>query len=186
MNERKIMFCEKHGDTEFGLYKNGNKQKWRCLKCMIEATQKRRNNLKQMALQYKGNKCCICGYNKCQSALEFHHLNSEEKEFGIAAKGYTRSWEETKKELDKCILVCANCHREIHSNLINLENYNTSITCEINKNDFNQLSKSKYKFTLQEIESKRLEYNNWQEVADFYKISLATLKRHRKELQNKI
>lgn len=44
-----------------------------------------------MALEYKGNKCSICGYDKCLGALEFHHLDSEEKDFGISEKGYTRA-----------------------------------------------------------------------------------------------
>lgn len=79
---------------------------------LIKAVAKRRRKVKQMAIEYKGGKCQICGYNKYQGALEFHHINGK-KEFGIGDKGYTRSWESTKSELDKCILVCANCHREI-------------------------------------------------------------------------
>ena len=51
-------------------------------------------------------------------ALEFHHLDPSQKDFGISSKGYTRSWDKVKEELDKCILVCSNCHREIHSGLI--------------------------------------------------------------------
>lgn len=64
------------------------------------------------SLEYKGFKCEICGYDKCIAALEFHH--PYEKDFGISSKGYTRAWEKVKLELDKCILVCSNCHREIH------------------------------------------------------------------------
>ena len=81
--------------------------------------QKRRLKVKQMSIEYKGGKCEKCGYNKCIAALEFHHLNPEEKDFGIGSKGYTRSWEKVKEELDKCILVCANCHREIHEEINN-------------------------------------------------------------------
>ena len=55
-------------------------------------------------MEYKGGKCEICGYNKCVSALEFHHKNPLEKDFGIGAKGYTRSIEKNKKEVDKCNL----------------------------------------------------------------------------------
>lgn len=50
-------------------------------------------------------------------ALEFHHLASARKDFGISSKGYTRSWKKIQEELDKCILLCANCHREAHSTL---------------------------------------------------------------------
>ena len=106
-----IRFCKKHGYTEFTLDSHNN---WRCKKCRSEAVQKRREKLKLMAIEYKGGKCEICGYNKCPDALEFHHVNPEEKEFGIGQKGYTRSFDDVKKELDKCLLVCSNCHREIH------------------------------------------------------------------------
>ena len=47
-------------------------------------------------------------------------LDPNKKDFGIANKGYTRSWEKVQEELDKCIMVCANCHREIHDGLIQL------------------------------------------------------------------
>jgi len=75
----------------------------------------RRKKLKQKAIEYKGGKCELCSYSKCIAALEFHHKNSQDKDFGIAANGHTKSWENLKKELNKCQLVCANCHRELHS-----------------------------------------------------------------------
>jgi DNA replicative helicase MCM subunit Mcm2 (Cdc46/Mcm family) len=56
-------------------------------------------------------------YSKCSEALEFHHIDEREKDFGISMKGYTRSWTKVKQELDKCLLVCANCHRELHSKI---------------------------------------------------------------------
>lgn len=67
-------------------------------------------------VNYKGGKCEICGYNKSLRALEFHHVNPEEKNFGIAGKTY--SLDKLKKEADKCILVCSNCHSEIHDGSI--------------------------------------------------------------------
>lgn len=112
--ERMIQHCKKHGDT---IYVKEGRGRWRCRMCRIEAVQRRRKELKLKAVEYKGGKCNICGYNKCIDALEFHHLNETEKSFGIGAKGYTRSWEKVKEELDKCILVCANCHREIHAGM---------------------------------------------------------------------
>ena len=51
--------------------------------------------------------------------MEFHHLDPKGKDFGISDKGYTRSWQKVKEELDKCIMICANCHREIHEKIIN-------------------------------------------------------------------
>jgi len=79
---------------------------------LIAAVTKRRKVLRQKAIEYKAGKCKICGYNKCQGALEFHHFKNH-KNFGISQKGYTRSWEKVKKELNLCILLCANCHREV-------------------------------------------------------------------------
>lgn len=75
-----------------------------------------RQKLKEKLVNYKGGKCEICGYDKCIAALDFHHLNPEEKEFGIT-NGKVIPFELAKKEADKCILVCSNCHREIHYNL---------------------------------------------------------------------
>lgn len=74
-----------------------------------------KNRIKKWALEYKGNKCEICGYNKCEEALEFHHLNPNEKDFCISDRDIKLNWLKIKEELDKCQLVCANCHREIHS-----------------------------------------------------------------------
>ena len=79
-----------------------------------KAVAKRRKKIKELAVEYKGGKCQICKYSKCIGALELHHIKPDQKSFGIGDKGYTRSWEKVRAELDKCILVCAVCHREIH------------------------------------------------------------------------
>ena len=84
---------------------------------LILAVAKRRRKIKEMSIAYKGGKCQICGYSKYGGALDLHHVNPDTKEFGIADKGYTRSWERIQKELDKCILVCANCHREVEGGI---------------------------------------------------------------------
>lgn len=76
-----------------------------------------RQRIKLKAIEYKGGKCSICGYCRCARALEFHHIDPETKDFAISAKSV--SWETIVKELDKCILVCSNCHAEIHSGFIN-------------------------------------------------------------------
>lgn len=74
-----------------------------------------RQKIKEKAIEYKGSKCEKCGYDKCKWAFDFHHLDPNEKDFSLS-KNITLSWDKVKKELDKCILVCANCHREIHYN----------------------------------------------------------------------
>ena len=74
---------------------------------------KRRKKVKTMALELLGGACILCGYDKCQEALDFHHVDPDTKTYGIASKGYTRSWVSVQEELQKCVLICANCHREI-------------------------------------------------------------------------
>jgi hypothetical protein len=93
----------------------------RCKKCNSKAVQSRREKIKLLAFEYKGSKCERCDYDRCLSAMEFHHLDPQGKDFGISDKGYTRSWQKVKEELDKCIMVCANCHREIHEKIINIQ-----------------------------------------------------------------
>lgn len=61
-----------------------------------------------------GNGCNICGYNKCIDALEFHHINPQTKKFSISNKG-SHGIDELRKEAEKCIVLCANCHREVHA-----------------------------------------------------------------------
>ena len=73
----------------------------------------RRYNFKNQAVVYLGGKCSKCGYNAHLAALEFHHTDNN-KEFSIGAK-LNKKWESIVKELDKCILLCSNCHRIEHS-----------------------------------------------------------------------
>lgn len=80
---------------------------------------RRRKNIKCLAVEHKGGKCEKCGYDKCIDALEFHHKDATKKDFGIAADGYTRSIKIVLEEADKCALLCSNCHREEHARLKN-------------------------------------------------------------------
>lgn len=86
---------------------------------MVQAVAKRRRRVKEMAIEYKGGKCLLCGYCKYVGALELHHVNGK-KEFGIADKGYTRSWEKIRAEIQKCVLLCANCHREVEGGVVSV------------------------------------------------------------------
>lgn len=85
-----------------------------------QAVIKRRSTVLRNAKALLGSKCCICGYNKCQRALSFHHIDPSKKSFGISANGLTRSWAKVQEEVSKCILVCANCHMEIHEGITQL------------------------------------------------------------------
>lgn len=71
----------------------------------------------------KGGKCEICGYNKNISALEFHHINPDEKELALDARSFSNNkYELLNKEVEKCMLLCSNCHREMHNPTLMLEN----------------------------------------------------------------
>ena len=88
-----------------------------CKECRAYEGFQQRFNFKTKAVDYKGGSCQKCGYNKDLTALEFHHLDPSQKEIN-PTKLYYKPWELTKKELDKCVCLCANCHREIHSELL--------------------------------------------------------------------
>lgn len=73
---------------------------------------------RQDLLDYAQHKCSICGYNKCDASLMFHHIDPATKCFELDARSCSNRklallWIEVKK----CILVCANCHGEIHDDI---------------------------------------------------------------------
>ena len=72
--------------------------------------------IKEQAIAYKGGCCQSCGYDKCIAALEFHHRDPNFKENGIA-KMRIQNFDVLKIELDKCDLLCSNCHKEEHERL---------------------------------------------------------------------
>lgn len=74
-----------------------------------------RKRTKIKLVEYKGGCCCKCGYDKSVNVLQFHHLDPSQKDFTIGGKSL--SYERLKLEVDKCILVCANCHIEIHEQM---------------------------------------------------------------------
>ncbi len=116
--EKILKECKAHGETfhYYFIEKSGAKR-YRCNKCNVIAVTKRRHKLKQLAVEYKGGKCERCGYSKCVRSLAFHHKDPTQKDFGLGGRGIIRSWKKVQKELDKCVLVCNNCHGEIHEEL---------------------------------------------------------------------
>ena len=82
---------------------------------MVERVNNTRRKNKTLLLEHFGNRCCKCGYDKCTAALEFHHTEPDGKEPKVI--GSTKSLKRQIEEASKCILVCANCHREIHSEM---------------------------------------------------------------------
>jgi hypothetical protein len=74
---------------------------------------RRRQRQKRRAVEYKGGSCQDCGYKECIAALVFHHPN-DDKEFSLGSHILNRSWDRVVVELDKCVLLCANCHSHRH------------------------------------------------------------------------
>ena len=107
--ECSINTIKKYKDTKNKILQTEEEKK----KKNYERVKSRRQKIKAKAVEYKGGKCELCGYNKCIWALDFHHKNSNEKDFNIA-RNSTLKWEKVRMELDKCILICSNCHREKH------------------------------------------------------------------------
>jgi hypothetical protein len=64
-----------------------------------------------------GGCCRLCGYDRCVAALQFHHVDPEEKSFGLGCAGLTRGIAKARAEADKCVLLCANCHAEVEAGL---------------------------------------------------------------------
>jgi len=105
--------------AEFYLLKN-NKLSPYCKSCKQSLYKTKRQKFKQEIVNLKGGKCYNCGYNNCLAALDLHHINSDEKETSFNKSGLVLN-DKILKELDKCILLCANCHREVHNNYLKIE-----------------------------------------------------------------
>ncbi len=81
-----------------------------------EAQQARGRRRKLELIKLQGNQCEVCGYNKNYSALEFHHKAPAEKSFQLDLRSLSnRSWEVILVEVEKCQLLCSNCHAEYHN-----------------------------------------------------------------------
>lgn len=85
-----------------------------CSSCVVN---NRRFKVKKILVDYKGGKCEVCGYDKNIKALQFHHNNPSEKDFSISGK-HCLSLNRLKEEVNKCSLLCANCHIEEHDRII--------------------------------------------------------------------
>jgi hypothetical protein len=116
----RIRPCPKHGNTcqQFVYMDNRSNKKstsWDCPLCKSEKAAKRARYKKYELVKDGGSKCSICGYNKCLAAMDFHHLPEFEKKFAISKMLKRLPLEKLRPEAEKCIVLCANCHREIHA-----------------------------------------------------------------------
>lgn len=152
-------------------------------------------------IDYKGGQCEICGYNNNLAALEFHHIDPDLKKFQLDAKHLSNSkWEIIKEEADKCQLLCARCHREIHNpgaNINFVRNMSSPIfqreeivhtkPCKncgtmFNKTDYHVFCSTKCKEeyrlkqishypSLKDVQEKYKELKTWDKVAKYFKVS---------------
>jgi hypothetical protein len=96
------------------------KKRTKSVKC-LEWQKKARIERKIKLVQAFGGKCPFCNYSKCYKAFDFHHVDPSKKDLSISTLGMLTKWETIITEIKKCILVCSNCHREIHAGLISQE-----------------------------------------------------------------
>lgn len=112
--------CRHHGETEFQWYYDT----YRCKKCrnqLFKEQAYKRQHLRKAEIEaYKPRICSKCGFKEIKFAIEYHHVNPDEKSFDISQLGAAYSWVKVKEELDKCIPLCANCHREEHNPPVNV------------------------------------------------------------------
>ncbi len=105
-------FCRRCGETDSAKLRKGCR--YICKQCDAQRVVERLRQYKGDAVEYKGGKCEVCGYDKCHAALDFHHVDPSKKDPDWQRNKNSRTLERIKTELDKCMLVCKNCHAEIH------------------------------------------------------------------------
>ncbi len=115
MGTKKCSKCKEEKLEEGFHWKvNGKTRQSMCRPCMTEYQMTRWHQRKLDAIEYKGGVCVDCGQMPHPAAMQFHHLDPGEKDFSWN-KGRLKSWGKITKELDKCVLLCANCHTIRHS-----------------------------------------------------------------------
>ena len=164
---------------------------------------------KYEAVLKRGGKCEICGYDKNIAALEFHHKDPSTKEFQIDVRHFSNTKLETlEKELDKCILLCSNCHREIHNPDLTMSSI-SKIVSKVEKESFSNPSgsicpicgkrfpkskgkiycskecreKSKNYPSAEEIKSQYEVLKSWEKVAKFFGVTRKIIQGIRKREQ---
>jgi hypothetical protein len=113
----KVRECAVHGFTIHHAYKDGEKRRYRCKRCVGEAVTRRHRALKRRLVEEFGGGCAVCGYSRCLGNLHFHHVDPSTKSFEVQM-GLGKSIAAYREEARKCALVCANCHGEIEAGLI--------------------------------------------------------------------
>lgn len=90
-----------------------------CYECFPDGKQLMRSEFLNIIRKNQGGKCSRCGYDKYTGALEFHHKDPLKKDFTIGDRDF--KLEECVEEIKKCVMICSNCHRELHAGLWKIE-----------------------------------------------------------------
>lgn len=141
MNIKKCSRCgvEKSIDS-FHNKKNENRVNSWCKQCVYERQRNRWIDRKIKAAEMFGGKCQLCGYDKNLASLNFHHVDSSKKEFSWP-KLRQKKWDDVILELKKCVLICSNCHGEIHNPQLQKENllYKSVDNCSLNRQSIEEI-----------------------------------------------
>lgn len=177
------------------------------------AKQKERGFARKLQfIEMKGGKCEKCGYYRNISALDFHHIDASQKSFPLDVRHFSNcDISKLLEEAKKCMLLCANCHRELHYPFLNHDNLDKQLL-EI-KGLYHEIIKEKKQIfckccgkpfvkvtgklycskecreadmyknypSYDEVIKKREEMHSWEEVANFYGVSRKVIYRIRKE-----
>jgi len=108
--------CSTHGHTAFR--RTGRAGGYRCVRCASARVSERRRQAKAILVAELGGSCVLCGYDRYVGALHFHDLDRAEKLLQFGARGLTRSLAILRKEAEKCVLLCANCHAEVEAGVV--------------------------------------------------------------------
>jgi hypothetical protein len=118
MPEKECPICNK----KFRPKSAAANQRTCCYDCMPDGVQLTRGAFLAKIKEQRGGKCIRCGYNKCVKALEFHHLDPAKKDFTISNDHFKLL--DAVKESKKCILICSNCHKELHDGMWTIDELN--------------------------------------------------------------
>jgi hypothetical protein len=111
---RVLAHCERHGRVDHLRRSDGV---WRCERCSAGAVTDYRRRAKRVLVDEAGGGCRLCGYDRCMSALHFHHRDPATKSFAIGGRGLARPLDVLRAEAAKCVLLCSNCHAEVGAGL---------------------------------------------------------------------
>lgn len=109
--------CNECGDTDPAHFRGHRKS--RCFKCHNSTAYAVRREKRQRSIEYRGGMCVICGFDKYPCSLDFHHLDPNTKDDAYESI-MSSGWERIRPEIEKCVLLCKNCHTALHCGLVAL------------------------------------------------------------------